>query len=530
MTQPPNNQLPIRILIVDEDDDVIVGLSDLGGGETLPGLDLIHAPTLADAKTSLERDGIDLIAVDVHPSSTQMLDLLPVLNELAPDLPLVVWLPEADREMAMRVIRMGAQDCLDKTRLDAYWLIRSFEYAIDRKRAEREKRQMEEQLWESQKMESLGVLAGGVAHDFNNLLCGIMGNASLARETVPQNSPAGECLRDIERVSERATALCRQMLAYAGGRQSMAEEFDLNDLVSQKPELLKTSVSREARLIAELSERALVATGDRSQIGQVIVNLVINASDALGGLPGEIRLTTSLVEVGLEFFKDTILQRDLPPGLYNCLCVTDSGTGMDRPTRERIFEPFFTTKFVGRGMGLPAALGIVRSHGGAMKVVSEPGKGSTFSVYLPYSGVAEAPASEERCDDEEWSDHGLVLVEDDEEPVRNAAARFLRHLGLSVIEAMDGTEGYERFMSNRGQLRAVVMDLTMPGLDGASLCAAIRQIDPEVPILLMSGYNRSSVMQRVNQNLPFMEKPFKFHDFRSHMRGLLAGRADEPGE
>jgi signal transduction histidine kinase len=367
MTQQPDKQPRIRLLILDEDDDVIESLRGLPAAETLSALELSHARTLADAKAAIDQDGIDLIGVDVHGAGITKLDLLPVLNELAPDLPLVVWLPEVDRETAMRVIRLGAQDCLNKEKLadlDAYWLIRSFEYAIDRKRAEREKRRMEEQLWESQKMESLGVLAGGVAHDFNNLLCGIMGNASLARETVPESSTAGDCLLDIERVSERATALCRQMLAYAGGQQAMAEEFDLNDLVSQKPELLKTSVSKEARLKAELSPRSLVVNGDRSQVGQVIVNLVINASDALNGLPGEITLKTSLEDVGVEFFSDTVLQPKLPPGAYNCLTVTDSGTGMDRSTRERIFEPFFTTKFIGRGMGLPAALGIVRSHGG----------------------------------------------------------------------------------------------------------------------------------------------------------------------
>lgn len=521
----PTTENQTRILLVDDDEEDVVRFRQLlaeaslslGGGSSFA---IRHARTLAEAKEQLDDEVVDVIVVDVHAGDGERLEFLPVLGEIAPDLPIIVSTTEGEREALL----LGAEDCIDKSKLDAYWLDRSLKYAINRKQAERERRRIEEQLWASQKMESLGVLAGGVAHDFNNLLCGILGNASLARETVPESSTAGECLRDIERVSERATVLCRQMLAYAGGRQAMAEEFDLNDLVSEKPELLSTSISKEAHLTTQTEAGVITVNADRSQIGQVILNLVVNASDSLNGLPGNIELATSVVEVGLGFFDDAELQPGLPPGSYACLSISDVGCGMDEKTRERIFEPFFTTKFIGRGMGLPAALGIVRSHGGAIKVDTEPGKGTTVNVYLPFSGASFEPKPEHIDLKADWSDRGTVLLVDDEQPVRDAVGRFLKRLGYSVIEAVDGVEGFERFMSHRGTLRAVIMDMTMPGLDGSSLCVEVRKIDAEMPILLMSGYSRTEVMLRVDADLklPFMQKPFKFAELRDQMRALLA--------
>jgi len=514
----------IRTLLIDDDEEDVAlfrGLLEESERETEggPAFEMDQARTLDQARECLDRGRVDVALVDVCPETGAGMEIVAELTRMAPDLPIVV----ATRGREREALQKGAVDCIDTDRLDSYWLNRALRYAINRKEIEREKRRMEEQLWASQKMESLGELAGGVAHDFNNLLCGILGNASLARETVPENSTAGECLRDIERVAERATVLCRQMLAYAGGRQAMAEEFDLNELVSEKPELLRTSISKEARLTTRIAPEAIMVHADRSQIGQIILNLVVNASDALNGLPGDIELTTGVVKADAGFFADAELRPELPPGEYACLSVTDSGCGMDEETRARIFEPFFTTKFVGRGMGLPAALGIVRSHGGAFKVDSQPGKGTRVSVYLPFVGSTLLRGAEPAKATEDWSDRGTVLLVDDEEPVRDAASRFLKRLGYSVIEAVDGVEGFERFMSNRGLLRAVIMDLTMPGLDGGHLCAEIRKVDPAVPILLMSGYSRSEVMHRVEPglNLPFMQKPFRFPEFRDRMRQLL---------
>ena len=524
-----DDQSNLHVLVVDDDSKVVDQLRQLldEAGDGGVAFRLTHAGTLSATRERLAQDEADVILLDVHLPDADYAESLRFLTQLAPHLPVVVWTDSGDRAKALRMLRMGAQDYLEKRRMDAYWLPRILERAIDRKRVEHQKQDIEERLWESHKTESLGALAGGVAHDFNNMLCGILGNASLALETVNEHSTAGECLRDIERVSERASSLCRQMLAYSGGRQSMAEPFDLNELISAEPELLRVSISPEAKLLSRVCDEALPIMGDRSQIGQVIVNLVMNASDALSGLPGTIEVETRLVRVDEKFFDDAVLQPRLPAGEYCCLAISDSGAGMDKRTLNRVFDPFFTTKFVGRGMGLPAALGIIRSHKGAIKMFSEVGAGTAVRVFLPLSGVSATPPSMEYRPNPEWTDTGLVLLVDDEEPVRRAAARFLRRIGYSVIEALNGMEGYERFMSNRAELRAVIMDLTMPGMDGGSLCAEILKVESRMPILLMSGYSRNEVMHRVDSpnELPFMPKPFTFDIFRTHMQNLLAPTA-----
>lgn len=519
----------IRLLLLDDDEGGISRMNSLlevEGVRDENGSRRFYVRgvgTMADAAEAIVSDGFDAVLLKFGIDPADQTKPIRILAEIAPETPIIVIGQAGGPDVVMEAIRCGAQDCLDDAKLDSYWLARSIEAAIDRKRAELGNRRIEERLWESQKAESLGVLAAGVAHDFNNLLCGIMGNASMARETVPSNSTAGECLASIEKVSERASLLCRQMLAYSGGRQTLSEEFDLNDLLRGEPELLKTSISKEARLATHVCEEGLPVHGDRSQIGQVIVNLIVNASDALNGLPGTIELKTALIEAEDGFFEDAIMQPEMRPGSYCRISVQDTGMGIDKETMEKMFDPFFTTKFIGRGMGLPAVLGIVRSHQGAIKVRSEEGKGTKVKVYLPYFGSSMPHDTSAPGQSDDWKGSGTILLVDDEEAVRDAALRFLKRMGYTVIEAVDGMEGYERFMASRDNLNAVILDMTMPGMDGGSLCSAIRKVAPEMPVLLMSGYNKSEVMHRVDLDLdlPFMPKPFTFATFRGYVRALL---------
>ena len=250
-------------------------------------------------------------------------------------------------------------------------------------RAEEEKRKLEEQVRQAQKMESLGVLAGGIAHDFNNILMAVLGHAELALAEISPMSPARRSISEIATAAHRAAELCRQMLAYAGKASVVLERVDLRSLVEEMAHLLKTAISKKAILNLNLEKGLPPIKADPSQIRQIVMNLIINASEAIGDRSGVITVAVGATRCDEEYLRKTELREDLVPGLYMHLEVTDTGHGMDAETRTRIFEPFFSTKFTGRGLGLAAVLGIVRSHKGALKVYSEPGKGTTFKVLFP---------------------------------------------------------------------------------------------------------------------------------------------------
>ena len=253
----------------------------------------------------------------------------------------------------------------------------------DRKRAEEEKRKLEEQVRQTQKLESLVVLAGGIAHDFNNLLMVVLGNAELALDGISPMSPARGKLTEITTAAQRAADLSRQMLAYAGKAVFAVERVGLRDLVEEMAPLLETAISKKAVLTLNLERELPPVQADPSQIRQIVMNLVINASEAIGDRSGVITVSVGATRCDEEYLQKTELHDDLAPGLYVHLEVTDTGSGMDARTRARIFEPFFSTKFTGRGLGLAVVLGVVRAHRGALKVYSKPGKGTTFKILFP---------------------------------------------------------------------------------------------------------------------------------------------------
>ena len=335
-----------------------------------------------------------------------------------------------------------------------------------RKRAEQEKLLLERKLLEAQKLESLGVLAGGIAHDFNNLLTAVLGNVSLIEMEVPPNSPFRLPLAQIQQAGERAADLCRQMLAYAGRGRFVLARLDLNRLVLETTGLLQLSLSKKVKLHLELAEQLPVIVADSTQMHQVVMNLVINASEAIGDRPGEIRVTTGTQLANKAFLASTCLSPNLPEGKYVFLEVADTGCGMQEDTRQKIFDPFFTTKFTGRGLGLAAVLGIIRSHKGAIKVESQPAQGSTFRILLPVNQDSKEERQRNPMGREGWRGEGKVLVVDDEVWVRNVTTRMLQSLGFQVIPARDGEDALERFQETPEAFRLVLLDLTMPRLNG----------------------------------------------------------------
>jgi two-component system, cell cycle sensor histidine kinase and response regulator CckA len=402
----------------------------------------------------------------------------------------------------------------------------------EQRQAEQLLREKEEAFRQAQKLESIGVLAGGIAHDFNNLLTGIMGNAGLARRALiaGRQERAAEMLQDVLKASERAADLTRQLLAYAGKGQFVIQPLDVCKLVTEVSTLIRTSISKRITLVLDIPDDCSPIKGDRAQLQQLIMNLVINGGEAIGDQPG-----TLTVRIRTEDFterRETVRTEGFPitAGDYVRIDVIDSGEGMDGETRDRIFEPFFTTKFLGRGLGLSAALGIVRGHHGAIGVLSRPDQGTTFTVLLPVlrelvrphrSGAESAPETELRG-------VGTVLVVDDDAAVRSLAESVLQEAGYTVELAEDGVQAIERLRQLGGTVNLILLDLTMPQLAGAEAALELRRLQPDIPIVAMSGYGDIEVMERfsgarIDDLLP---KPFNPDQLAAKVRDVLSAVAD----
>ncbi len=356
------------------------------------------------------------------------------------------------------------------------------------KTAAAEALERERQILQLQKTESLGVLAGGVAHDFNNLLTAIFGNASLLRNEQPHLHGRQGPLAQIEVAASRAAELCRNMLAYAGRVRLTLDEVDVNALVRESRELVHATVSRKIALDVDLAPDLPRIRGCASQLQQIIINLALNASEAIGDRPGFIRFRTSHRDLGREEARELLEAPALEGGHYVFLDVEDTGCGIPNDVRQKIFEPFFTTKPRGHGLGLSAVNGIARAHGGAIHVRSEVGHGSVFRVALPALLMTDRTPRPAEAAGNAWHGSGLALVVDDEEMVRTVVCRLVEHLGFQAIAAKDGIEAVAEFRRHHHALRFVLTDLTMPAMNGDEAIVEMHRINPKVPTILMSGY------------------------------------------
>ncbi|MFH1466970.1 MAG: MEDS domain-containing protein [Pseudomonadota bacterium] len=390
-------------------------------------------------------------------------------------------------------------------------------------RAEERRIEAERRLFESQKLDSLGLLAGGIAHDFNNMLMGVLGNASLALDDAPQGSPLEECLQDIESAAKSAAGLARQLLAYSGRGRFIVEPVDLRVVVREMGKLLEASIPKNVRIRYHLADDVGAIHADLSQIRQVLMNLILNAAQAIGERSGIISVAISAMDCDAEYLGTTFTGDGLEPGRYVYLEITDTGVGMEPETQKRIFDPFFTTKQGGRGLGLAATLGIVRGHRGAVKVYSELGRGTTFKVLLPECGSQIAQANERDVEGGEFVPRGTVLVVDDEEPVRRVAGRILRRMGFDVLSAEDGREAVAIFQSHPDGIVLVLLDMMMPRMGGERTFTELRRIRPDVRVVLTSGYNEQEAVDRfVGRGLAgFIQKPYQKSELERVVREAL---------
>jgi PAS domain S-box-containing protein len=386
----------------------------------------------------------------------------------------------------------------------------SFRDITARLKAEEERRTLERQMLHVQKLESLGVLAGGIAHDFNNLLVSVLGNAGLALAELDPASPARPRLADIEVAAQRAAELTRQMLAYAGRGRFVVQRLNLSEIVAELVTLLRTVVARTAEIDVRLGDDLPDVEADASQLRQVVMNLVTNAADAIAGSAGRIEITTGRVFATRDYLTHSCIGEEMAPGEFVFAEIADTGCGMDQTTLARIFDPFFTTKVTGRGLGLAAVLGIVRSHRGAIAVESTPGIGTRFRLLLP--AVAAVPSDRQvpGAMSKTALSSGTVLVVDDDDGVRTVSTLSLERAGFRVVAACDGEEGVAALRERGGEIDAVLLDMTMPRLSGVDTCHLIRQMQPNLPIVLTSGYTEPDAAGRFKNDevAGFLQKPF----------------------
>jgi len=391
------------------------------------------------------------------------------------------------------------------------------------KKTESERRQLETQIQQTQKRDSLSVMAGGIAHDFNNLLMGVLGNAGIVLDELPEDALIRKNVVQIEKAARRAAELTKQLLAYSGKGRFVIETLNLNVVLEDMQPLLASAVSKKAEIVFDLTPNLSFIEGDATQLRQLVLNLALNASEALEDHPGTITLHTGTMHCSKEYLRSTYLDEEHAEGDYVFFELSDTGCGMNEETKAMLFDPFFTTKFTGRGLGLAAALGIIHGHRGAVKVESEVGKGTTVRVLFPgIQGARSAKGSGEGAEGGEQLP-STILVIDDEEAARLVAKEMLERSGYRVIVASDGCEGLQQYQQRPHSIDAVLLDLTMPHLDGEETFHRIRSINPDARVVLTSGYDEHEVAHRFHGIglAGFLQKPYTPLELRSKIADVL---------
>jgi PAS domain S-box-containing protein len=393
----------------------------------------------------------------------------------------------------------------------------------DRKRVEDEKLVLQHQFLQAQKLESLGVLAGGIAHDFNNILAIIMGYCSLIKldvDTAAVRIPA------IEIAAERAAGLCRQMLTYAGKGRYVLTPTNIGTLVEEMVNMLNTTIKQNIVIKPYLPVDIPCINGDANQIRQIVMNLIINASEAIGDGQGEVLVSLTQTEI-----KDGQQYTDhagkiIQSGWYVCLEVVDNGCGMNEETMRRIFEPFYTTKFTGRGLGMAAVKGIITAHSGVLQLFSQPGQGTTFRVYLPVHST-ESVAEEKAIFSVPWRGSGTILLVEDEDQIRMISKSLLQSMGFTVIDASNGKDALAMYQHNITAITLIVTDIGMPVMNGYEMIREIKKLNPGLPIIITSGFGDDDVTSQIARKdvAWLISKPYNYDQLQNALKSVVEEKA-----
>lgn len=499
--------LPLRVLIVeDSEDDAALLLRELKHG----GYDVTHE-RVDDASAmniAANSEDWDLVICDFSMPHFSGMDALRLQRARSSEVPFIFLSGTIGEESAIAALKEGAQDYVMKNNMTR--LIPAIQRELREAEQRRERKRLEQQVQNLQKFEAIGRLAGGIAHDFNNALSVILGWAQLGLAEVPEDSPAREKFKTIRDQAERTSRLTSQLLAFARHQVLHRRNVNLTNVVTETVKLLNSVIEEQVRFVVNLQPNLPLAHADPAQIEQVLVNLCLNARDAMPQ-GGRITLETQTVQLTIE--DAWRLHPNAQPGSYVVISVSDTGTGMNAATLERIFEPFFTTKESGRGTGLGLATvhGIVQQHAGFVNVRSTLGQGSTFSVYLPAADVTAETAEPPTSEPIPPRGSETLLLAEDHDLLRELAYTALTTQGYKVLLASDGQEALEVFEQDPSQIHLVILDFMMPRTSGAEALARMRALKPDLPAIFTSGYvmPAAKLDPEIAAGTEFLQKPYR---------------------
>ena len=495
--------------------------------------------SLADGVSELDRSRPDCVLLDLGLAGSLGFEGFERVMAAGADVPIVLLTTLEDENAALQALALGAQDYLVMQHSSTAGVIQAVRFAIERASAERSLRDAELQadrarqtfalkFADTQKLEALGVLAGGIAHDFNNLLTVILGNTSLVLATLPAGSRARAQLEQVELASKRCADLAGQMLAYSGRGRFVVDVVDIAEIVGELGELIKATISKKAKLLLRFAADTPPIEADRTQLHQVILNLITNASESIGDENGTITVSSERVTADRAYLLEHGAEH-LAEGSYALLEVLDTGSGMDADTMERLFDPFYTTKFTGRGLGLAVVQGIVRGHRGTIQVRSQPGVGTSFRLLFPAAPKPRPPepagaivsATQLR---------GTVLVADDDKHVRALAAYLLESFGFQVVTVEDGTQALRALTERAHEFAFVLLDLMMPGMSGEEVVDELDRVGAATPVILSSGYNSHELSERFTGRgvAAFLQKPYNAEQLRTTALQVIAASSAGP--
>ena len=450
-----------------------------------------------------------------HFSGNEALKIVRARDE---EVPFIFVSGTVGEDAAVAAMKVGAQDYVMKTNLQR--LVPAVQRELREAEDRRERKRLEQHVHQLQRFESIGRLAGGVAHDFNNIIGAILGWAEMGYEEAEPNSRLRERFQRIREQSQRAVKLTSQLLAFGRKQILQRRKVNLNVLVEEEMNLLRRVIGDDIEVRVLAAQDLQVTLADPTQVEQVIMNLCLNARDAMAG-GGQLIIETQNIEIGEEYCRNHAYGR---PGSYVLLSVSDTGSGMDAATMERIFEPFFTTKELGRGtgLGLATVYGIVKQHGGFIYAYSEPGKGTSFKVYLRAESGDHEPRETTR-DDKPLRGTETILLAEDHEGLRDSAQEMLEALGYRTIVACDGRKALELFKTNSDEIDLVVMDVVMPLLNGPEAYLEMSALRPGIRVIFTTGYTSeaASLISLVEKGAAILQKPYSLTSLSQMIRGAI---------